>query len=386
MSLRKLEECSSWPRWPIFGVEHRKAVERVISSNQLFADQEVAQFEAEFSNFLGVEYSIGVGNATQGLHLALAALDIGEGDEVIVTPYSWISSASCVLMQNAVPIFCDIEPDSLGLSPTAVEEKISARTKAIILVHMFGYPARVEEFQVLSERYGIAVIEDASHSHGALKNGKPLGSFGKISVFSLHQRKSLPVGDGGVICTSDAHLFEKMRMLRSFGHRELSYNYRMTEFAGALGQVGLRNLREENLVRQRNVESLAGMLDGSDQYRVRIGNKDDQPAYYAALIEVVDPPKALDFALAAMQDRGIPIRKTWKPLHRHAHFNPEEKPARGIPWEHVAYTGEMRGRKYRELDFPVADNLIPDKIIELYVHPNVALHQIEEVAELLEQL
>jgi dTDP-4-amino-4,6-dideoxygalactose transaminase len=167
---------------------------------------------------------LGLGNATQGLHLALAALDVGEGDEVLVTSYSWISTASCILMQNAVPVFCDIESESLGMCPQDMESKITPFTKAVIMTHMFGYPAKIKELSQICKKYSIPLIEDASHAHGAEVDGKKLGTYGDISVFSLHQRKTLSVGDGGILCTDNDEVANKVYRLRSFGDEDLSYN------------------------------------------------------------------------------------------------------------------------------------------------------------------
>jgi len=376
----------NWPAWPQYGDEEQAAVSGVIASNQLFADRQVRQFEDQFSEYVGVEYALGLGNATEGLHLALAALDVGAGDEVIVTPYSWISSVSCVLMQNAIPIFCDIEPESLGLCPADVERRITKRTKAIILVHMFGYPAKIAQFVELSERYGIPLIEDASHAHGASSDGRKMGSFGAISVFSLHQRKSLSVGDGGVLCTNSPTIFEKVRRLRSFGHEELSYNYRMSEFAGALGQVGLGKLDAQNAVRSSNAEYLSDLLADSPDFAVRLGRPDEVPAFYAVLLDVNTPIPDLDFQLERIAEAGVPIRKTWGLLHLHPHFNPDVVPARGLPWRADNYDGSMRNAEYREVSLPVATGLCPDNVLELYVHPPTGPREIEFVARELKAL
>lgn len=376
----------NWPSWPNFGEDESRAVQRVLASNQLFADREVRSFEQQFAKYVGVDSALGLGNATQGLHLALAALDVGTGDEVIVTPYSWISSASCVLMQNAIPIFCDIEIKSLGLCIADVERKISKRTKAIILVHMFGYPARVGEFVALAERYGIPLIEDASHAHGATIDGHKAGSFGRISVFSLHQRKAISVGDGGVLCTNDPLVYDRVRRLRSFGHEELSYNYRMTEFAGALGQIGLCKLDDHNSVRKDNAEALAALLDGSEYLRVRLANPGESCVYYAVLIEVIAEIKNLDQKLEHLNQLGIPIRKTWELLHLHPHFNPTRTPARGLPWLASDYHGAMEGLKYCDVSLPTATHHCPNRILELYVHPPAGLREMEFAAASLRSI
>ena len=157
----------TWNKWPVFNKRHQLAVKEVIESNQLFAADKVKEFEKAYSNYISSEYTLGICNATQGLQLSLHSLGIGYGDEVIVTPYSWISSASCVLMQGAIPRFVDIESDSFGLSPESIKKNINSRTKAVILVHMFGYPAKIHEIQDICNSNSIYLIEDASHCHGA---------------------------------------------------------------------------------------------------------------------------------------------------------------------------------------------------------------------------
>ena len=322
-----------WPKWPQYGPEEEIAVARVIKSNQLFADREVKDFEKQYASYIGCNYALGLGNGTQGLHLALAALNIGIGDEVIVSPYSWISSSSCVLMQNAVPIFCDIEKDTLGICPKEIEKNISNKTKAIIIVHMFGYPAKINEIVSISEKYGIPLIEDASHAHGASVEEKKIGNFGLISVFSLHQRKALSVGDGGVVCTNNQGIYDKIRQLRSFGHEELSYNYRMTEFAGALGKVGLSKLDTFNSQKIENAFILQKLFNDNDHLKVRICRENEIGVYYAVLFEVTKNVVNLDLKISRLNKKGIPLIKTWKPLYKHPHFNPKSIPARGLPWK-----------------------------------------------------
>ncbi|MBV5302730.1 MAG: DegT/DnrJ/EryC1/StrS family aminotransferase [Chlorobium sp.] len=362
-------EKIKWPSWPQYGEEEYLAVERVIKSNQLYADVEVKKFEEHYAEYLNCKFAIGLGNATQGLHLALVALDIGVGDEVIVTPYSWISSASCILMQNAVPVFCDIENESFGLDPKEVEKKITKRTKAIIVVHMFGYPAKIIEIAAIAQKYGIPLIEDASHAHGLKVDGVSVGTFGQISVFSLHQRKALSVGDGGIVCTNTEKINNKIKKLRSFGHEELSYNYRMTEFAGSLGLIGLRKLDEQNNIRRENANLLAELLSDQTNIKVLLGRKNEDPVFYAVLIEIIADYTNLDSRLSHLQSLGIPIRKTWEPLHTHPHFNPDSVPARGLPWQHPDYDGEMKGKMYSELDLPITNEFCPHKLLELYVYP-----------------
>jgi len=370
-----------WPKWPLYDSEEYSAVRRVIKSNQLYASVEVKRFEDQYAEYIKCKYAIGLGNATQGLHLALASLDVGVGDEVIVTPYSWISSASCILMQNAIPIFCDIESESFGLDPQELERKITEKTKAIIVVHMFGYPAKILEISAVARKYGVPLIEDASHAHGAKVGGVSIGNFGTISVFSLHQRKAISVGDGGIVCTNQKKIFNKIRKLRSFGDEELSYNYRMTEFAGALGQVGLSKLDHHNKIRHSNAHLLAKLLAGQKNLKVLLGREDEDTVFYAVLIEVVGDINDLESRLAYLQSIGIPICKTWDPLHIHPHFNPRKVPARGLPWKHVDYSGLMRNTSYSRLNLPVTKKYCPNRLLEIYVHPPTGTKEISFAAK-----
>lgn len=375
---------SNWPAWPTFHDQDKLAVARVIESNQLFADREVKHFEEGFSDFLDVPHSVAVGNATQGLHLALTALGVGEGHEVITTPYSWISSASCILMQNARPVFCDIEDEGFGLDPKLVEERINARTRAILVVHPFGYPARIAELAELAQNKGVALVEDASHAPGAVAGERRIGTVGDLSVFSFHQRKSLAVGDGGMVCTGNTDLAEKVARLRSFGDEELSYNYRMTEFAGAIGMARLGRLASENQLRIDIADYVAKSVSDLPHLSMVQPRTGDVGVYYAVLLRVEGRIPDLDAKLEAMRNLGIPIRKTWAPLHEHPHFNPKVKPARGFPGlephRDIRHVGTGR------LDLPVTSSWIPDNLLELYIHPPCSEKHIDFAVERLSSL
>ena len=381
-----------FPKWPTFGEEEEEAVREVVRSGQLFANQKVREFEKSFGKYIGTEHALGIGNATQGLHLCLAALGIGIGDEVIVTPYSWISTASCILMQNAIPIFCDIEEHTLGIDPYKIEKLITNRTKAIICVHMFGYPCKIREIESIAKKHKLALIEDASHAHGAELDGKKIGSFGDISAFSLHQRKALSVGDGGMVCTNNSALAEKIYKMRSFGSSELSYNYRMTEFAGALGSVRLEKLDEHNEQRRKNsaflnnliTEKLSAFLEPLAVY------PNSQTVHYANVLKITDKgAKSIDAEyLKLLEGSSLPIRRTWPPLHHHPNFNPgkNSRPARGLPWELDTYDGKMRHTRYESLSLPVVEKFCPNRVLEIYVHPPCAEKEMQTAFGHLQRL
>jgi len=375
--LRKTPRIT-WPNWPNYGKEERAVVAKVIDSNQLFAADRVREFEEKFSEYTQTSFAKGVGNATQGLHLSLAALDIGTGDEVIVTPYTFIASASSILMQNAVPIFCDCDPQTRALSAEKIEPHISSRTRAIIVVHMFGYPADMDPILELAHKHGLAVIEDASHAYGAEYKGLKCGSIGDVGVFSMHQRKALSAGDGGIVTTNDPEINEKIYRLRSFGHEQLSYNYRMTEFAGALGSVQLSRIDGHNRTRQENADLLDRLLKEVDGIDVIKPLPCAKSVYYRVLLHF--DPQIINCSIekfsSEVQDWGIPLEMTWELIHKHPHFNPAKAPARGLPWEFPAYDGVMKGRKYKSLRFPVIEELCDKHLLELCVHPPVSEEEI----------
>ena len=367
-----------WPTWPQYDKQHEHAVLRVIRSNQLYAAKEVRLFENEFAEYTGSSYAVGVGNATQGLHLALSALGIGPGDEVIVTPYSWISSASCVLMQGAIPVFVDIEEESFGLDPEKVEEAISPRTKAIILVHMFGLPAKVEEIARLSKRHSVFLIEDASHAHGARLKNQHLGTFGEVGVFSLHQRKAISTGDGGVLITNNEKVFDQLRRMRSFGSERLSYNYRMTEFSAALGRVGLSHIDNHNEIRVRNHDLLAQNLN-SDNISVIQGSPESECVFYSNLIDINLPETLQQKLLIECSEAGVPLKRTWQPLNKHPHFKRENMPNEVTPWDCISsiYV-EPKDRV-----LPVSIEFQEQRLFELDCHPLVSEYLVHQAANLI---
>ena len=194
----------------------------------------------------------------------------------------------------------------------------------------------------------------------------------------MHQRKALSAGDGGVVTTNAPEINEKIYRLRSFGHKQLSYNYRMTEFAGTLGLIQLNKLDAHNKVRQENVDLLDRLLEDVEGLDVIKPLSCATSVYYRALLHF-DPEIFncnLDKFSSHVQDSGVPLEMTWKLLHKHPHFNPEKVPSRGLPWEWPMYDGVMKGKRYDSLSFPVIENLCDNHLLELSVHPPVSEKEI----------
>lgn len=374
-----------WTTWPTYDQEHYDAVAKTIRSNKLFNGPTLKSFEQAFADFTGSENAVGVGNATQGLHLALAATDVGENDEVIVTPYSWISSASCILMQNATPVFADIEPRTFGLDLDAVKEKVTPRTKAVILVHMFGYPAEVAEISEFCRDNNLLLIEDCSHAFGLRIGGLHAGLYGDVGVFSLQQRKPVSTGDGGVLISKHAQVLEKVARLRSFGDEELSYNYRMSEFSASLALVGLTRLEKENHTRISHAEAFADALTNQCTLDPIIHRSNDsQAVYYGLLIDVgQQDPEAVDTKILEANELGVPIKRTWQPLNFHPHFNPNSKPARGLPWLQSQALSAKELSPYKNENLPLAYEYQQKRLLELELHPLLSQEQVKAAAKIL---
>jgi len=370
-----------WTNWPLYGAGEKLAVNRVIKSNQLFAKNEVKNFEKEFENYNDSENVYCVGNATQGLHLALAALDIGIGDEVIVTNYSWISSASCILMQNAVPVFCDIEEETLGIDPSKIVSKITSKTKAILFVHMFGNPCKIKKIQSIAKKYKLFLIEDASHAHGSTYHGKKIGNFSDIAVFSVHQRKNLSCGEGGIVICKKKNIGQKVYKLRSFGEKELSYNYRMTEFSAAIGRVRLKKLNLENRIRNDNANYIIEKTKNFEEFSFVQPAENTYSSYHKLILKINNKINLNNF-IVRMNKMGINFEKTYAPLNTHPNFNPSKKIARGIPWKWNLYKNSLKAQKNQNrLNFPITNELSLNKLAQIEIDSTVSKSNLKRLVK-----
>jgi perosamine synthetase len=248
---------------PVLGKKELEAVKEVFDSGMLIQGKRVKHFEEKFAEYIGVDHAVAVTNGTVALDIALKALNVCPGDEVITSAFSFIGSSNCILFQNAKPVFADIDPKTFNIDPSDVAEKITAKTKAIIPVHLFGQPAYMDALKEIAKDKGIFLVEDAAQAHGAEYKGQKAGSIGDIGCFSFYATKNMTVGEGGMITTNDAELAKTVRLLRNHGetrkyhHEILGYNYRMTEFCAAIGLTQLKELDEFNNQRRVNAKLLS---------------------------------------------------------------------------------------------------------------------------------
>jgi len=252
---------------PIIDEDEISAVVAVLKSGIIAQGKKVEEFEGAFAEFIGAKYAIAVNSGTAALHIALLAHGIGEGDEVITSPFTFIATANSILFTGAKPVFADIEEETFNIAPDSIAGKITPRTKAIMPVHLYGQPCDMRRIMRIAQEHGLIIIEDACQAHGAEYEGKKVGSFG-TGCFSFYPTKNMATGEGGMITTNDKNIAQKARMIRSHGQRKrylheiLGYNYRMTDIGAAIGLCQLGKLEQFNNKRIGNTELLTGRLSG----------------------------------------------------------------------------------------------------------------------------
>ena len=265
-----------FPAWPVFGKEDEAALLRVLQSGKWGTmGPRAEEFQQLFSAFVGTRHGLCVANGTVSLEIALRAMEIGPGDEVIVPPYTFVATASSVLTAGATPVFADIDPENFNcINPSSAEEMITSRTKAIIPVHMAGCPADMGPILELAKKRGLFVLEDAAQAHGAEYCGQKVGSIGDAASFSFQETKNLSAGEGGILTTNSEDLYEKCWTVHNTGrvpggawyqHEYLGSNFRMTEWQAAILLGQLKRLPGQMETRERNARLLYRMLEGIDR-------------------------------------------------------------------------------------------------------------------------
>ena len=253
---------------PLIGEEEIEEVEKVLRSGFIAQGPKVAEFEEAFANYVGAEHAVATSSGTTALHVALLALGVGKGDEVITTPFSFAATGNCALYVGARPVFVDIDPSTFNLDPEGIEDAITEKTKAILPVHLYGQPARMDRIMEISQEHDIPVVEDAAQAHGAKFQDQMIGSIGDMACFSFYPTKNMTTSEGGMITTNSSKLADQARILKAHGEREryqhsvLGYNFRMTDIAAAIGLVQLKKLNGFNQKRIENAEYLTEHLKG----------------------------------------------------------------------------------------------------------------------------
>lgn len=317
-------------KWPIHSDDEIQAVSRVLASSRTnyWTGEEGKEFEKEYAAFTGTRYAIAVMNGSVALEAALYALNIGPGDEVITTCRTFIASASAIVLRGATPIFADVDQDTQNITPLTIEPLITARTKAIIVVHLAGWPGDMPAIMALAEKYQLKVIEDCAQAHGAAIAGRRVGAWGDIGVFSFCQDKIITTGgEGGMVTTNEKALWEKIWAYKDHGkdyqavyhrvhplgfrwvHESFGTNWRMTEMQAAIGRLQLKKLPHWQVLRQRNAAILTNYFLTIPAFRVVVPPSHVQHAYYKYYVflhlDKLKPDWNRHRLMATLQAQGI---------------------------------------------------------------------------------
>jgi dTDP-4-amino-4,6-dideoxygalactose transaminase len=315
---------------PVLGEEEERAVIEVLRSGQLSLGPKLPEFEQKFADRVGAPYASAVSSGTAGLHLALRAVGVEPGDEVITSPFSFVASANAILYCGATPVFADIDPVTLNLDPAAAEAAITPRTKAILPVHIFGYPVDMPAFERIAQKHDLAIVEDACEALGAKHaDGAAVGGRGNPAVFGFYANKQMTTGEGGMIALSDPAMKERVDSERNQGrapdmgwldHDRLGFNYRLSELACALGIVQLGRLDE----------MLAGRARVARLYREALAEVDglglpcpdtggDVRGWFVFVVQL---PEEVDreAVVGALGEAGVQSKPYLPAIHLMAHY------------------------------------------------------------------
>ncbi len=335
---------------PYIGAAEKQAVMEVLDSGMLAQGPRTAKFEERFAQVCGVKHAIATSSGTTALHIALLANGIGDGDEVITTPFTFIASANSILFTGAKPVFVDIDEETFNIDPVSVERAITPRTRAIMPVHLYGYVCDMDALQAIADRHNLKIIEDACQAVGATYHGKAAGSFG-TGCFSLYATKNIMSGEGGMITTNDDAVAEKCRMLRNHGmkrryyHDMLGFNFRMTDLCAAIGLTQLDRLEEFTTRRRANAQYLNSKLESVITPKVKEGYGH---VFHQYTIRV-DGARDRDAAAKQLNEAGVGT----------GIFYP-------VPAHQQEYMREIVG----SVQLPVAEKLAQE-VISLPVHPQL---------------
>jgi dTDP-4-amino-4,6-dideoxygalactose transaminase len=346
--------------------ELRDVFSRVLTSSSFILGPEVERFEREFAAYCGTKHCVAVNSGTAALHLTLAALGIGQGDEVITVPHTFIATAEAIVAVDAIPVFVDIAAPSFCMDPELVEAAITTRTRAIIPVHIYGQTADMDPISAIAKRYGIPIVEDACQAHGAEYRGRKAGSLGIAGCFSFYPGKNLGAcGDGGAVTTDDTALAVRLRMWRDHGsakkyeHQFCGYNMRMESLQAGILSVKLKYLDLWNTQRRNAAHYYAAALAGTN-IALPVEMSYGRHVYHLYVVQAPDRGELRQQLTDAGVESGLhyPI-----PLHLQEAFR------------HLGYT---KG------DFPMTEGAT-ERIISLPIYPGLTTEAIDRVATELQE-
>ena len=286
---------------PFIGEREEELVLEVLRSGRLSLGPAIERFEQLIGERVGAPYVAAVSSGTAGLHMLCHIAGVGEGDEVITSPVSFVATANCFILEGGRPVFADVDPQTLNLDPAAVEAAVTDRTKGIVAVDMFGYPCELDELRAIAERHGLWIIDDSCEALGAEYKGAPIGSHGTSGAFGFYPNKQVTTGEGGVITTHDEEEWETLKSLRNqgrsydsrwFHHVRVGFNYRFTDIQAAVGIAQLEKLDEMLAMRSEAAARYGKLLEGLDG--VELPHADDEDHKRSWFVYVVKVAEGID--------------------------------------------------------------------------------------------
>lgn len=338
----------------------------ILESSRYILGANVSEFEKKVADYHGVQEAIGVASGTDALHLSIDALGIGEGDEVITTPFTFFATAEAILYTGATPVFVDIEPDTFNIDVDRIKEGITEKTKGVVPVHLFGHPANMEKLLRVSKKYGLKVIEDCAQAFGAEVNGKKVGSLGDAGCFSFYPSKNLGgYGDGGMIILNESKAADTIRKLRNHGsggsyrHERVGFNSRLDEIQAGILLVKLKRINEYNRKRRQNAALYTELL--SDKVKCPVEKKDTVHVYHQYTIR----SKKRNEIQQRLKEKGI-SSVIYYPVPLHLQ-------------KALKFLGYQKG------DFPVAEKAAQE-VLSLPVYPELEESVITNIVEIIKDV
>jgi perosamine synthetase len=360
----------------------RQSVMAVLETPHLSLGPLLPRFEAAFAHYIGSRYAVAVNSGTSGLHLAIKALDIGEGDVVFTSPFSFVASANCILFEGAKPGFIDIDPITYNIDVVRMEKAIrqfergGLTPKAILPVHVFGRPCDMDELMRVADTFGLTVIEDACEAIGSEYRGRRVGTFGEAGIFAFYPNKQITTGEGGIVVTDDEKITALCRSFRNQGrgenggwlaHERLGYNYRLSEINCALGVAQLERI-DEILAKRAKVAALYNAkLESVEEVHTPVMSEDATISWFVYVVRLADrySRQDRDRILEGLRSSGIGCNNYFTPIHLQPFYR-----------EHFGF---------KEGDFPITEH-VSERTIALPFYNNLTEEQIEHVVESLKRL
>ena len=350
---------------PYIGEEEKQAVLEVLDSGMLVQGPRVAKLEEQFAGLCQTKYAVATSSGTSALHIALLAHGIGRGDEVITSPFTFFATVSSILYTGATPVFVDIEEDTFNIDPSKIEAAITPKTKAIMPVHLYGYPCNMTEIMKIAEKHHLVVIEDAAQAVGASLNGKMTGSFG-TGCFSLYATKNVMSIEGGIISSDDETIAKNCKLIRNHGmerryyHDTLGYNLRMTDLHASIGLAQFARLEAFNKARENNAAYLNQHITSVITPKVKAGYKH---VWHQYTIRVQGRDR--DEAVKMLNDAGV---------------------GTGIFYPVPAYSQKpFLDAGFSQKPLPVTEKLVKE-VISLPVHPQLSQSDLETIVSAVNKL